>query len=133
MYGAGGEGKSFTMPRREAEMIYLYNSLMPLEDGVDDIEAFIDTNLSIKRVYQTLGYVQCLTPKAKMYMRRRRRYLLGEEALRLQGIWIKDAPSLRKFSDRQLHDLAGNAFCGLSFANALLVTLYLMSGATEGA
>ena len=96
MYGAGGEGKSFTMPLREAEIIYLYNLLKPLEDVADDIEAVIDTNLSIKRVYQTVGYVQCLTPKAKMYMRRRRRYLLGEEALRLQSIWMKDAPALRK-------------------------------------
>ena len=62
----------------------------------------------------SIGHGHCLTvtPKGFVWLAHRGRSLLGREALRLQGVHIPDLSMLEDlFSDTQLHDLAGNAFC----------------------
>ena len=53
----------------------------------------------------------CITPKHEWIVSSRKAPFTGEEALLLQGISLKPygAKLLKKFDDRQLRDLAGNA------------------------
>ena len=53
----------------------------------------------------------CITPKHEWIVSSRKAPFTGEEALLLQGISLKpyDATLLKKFDDKQLRDLAGNA------------------------
>lgn len=117
-------GRRVQVSRRESEIIYMMNELHPV-DPASDVEVTVDISQSIDRVAQGIGIVHCLTPGQKVFLRRRMRFLLGEESLRIQGLWAEDAAIIKSLSDKQLQDLAGNAFCSVSFASAFLA---LMSG-----
>ena len=53
--------------------------------------------------------VQCVTPSGSLWDRVYHRELLGIEALALQGVFV-DPATLDKYSNAELHNLAGNAF-----------------------
>lgn len=57
------------------------------------------------------GKVPCITPAAKLWLRRRRRLLSGDEKLALQGVNMqKFAKPLQSTSEGMKCKLAGNAF-----------------------
>ena len=109
----------FQLSRREAEIVFYLDKVSPSPDASIAEEA-MDVSQNIDRVHVGHDKVYCLTPGQRVFLRRRRRLLLGEEALRLQGLWRGDARALRTSSDAQLSDLAGNAFCITSFCSAFL-------------
>ena len=108
--------------RRRAEIIFL------MEKTVEGTEAEQCFNVSqtALRVGLATGKTCCLTPGAEVWLRNKGRLLKGEEALRIQGFWLVDRQRLAAFSDKQLRDLAGNAFSAGCVAKALLVLLAVM-------
>lgn len=120
--GAGSSAGSFAFTDREVEIVNLILIKYPLRPD-DDEELIIDVSQSIDRVTPMKNKFPCMTPNQRVYLCRRRRMLTGEEALRLQGLWREHVPFMDEMTDRQLHDLAGNAFCSVSFAACLLSLL----------
>ena len=97
--------------RREAEIGYLLESGLEVadDDELDEISA--DLNMSCSRVSTMNGRIVCLLPGATIWLFRRGRRLLGEEALHLQGCFVPDRLILKQnFTNSQLRDLGGNAF-----------------------
>jgi hypothetical protein len=79
------------------------------------------------------GLVPCLTPGGRVYLSHRCRLLLGQEALRLQGLFYPSPERLNIFEDKFLRDLAGNAFEASCCAAALFIVCVVLSrGASAG-
>lgn len=103
----------FGMSDRMAQ-VFAYDSILAPSTGTWG-ERVIDLSQSITRYASATDHMPCLTPKGCMFLRRRRRPVLGIESLALQGLELQHmcaAESYRSFSNTQLLDLAGNAFCG---------------------
>ena len=113
----------FGASERELEIIHLYEQIKPPQSV---LEEGLDVSQSIVRARFACGVVCCLTPGVRLFLRRRGRMLLGEEALRIQGLWSRDAVALQDFEDTQLLDLAGNAFSIGSFCSAFIVSLAVL-------
>jgi len=65
--------------------------------------------------------VGCLSPKGKVWLRRRRRVLFGLEALAIQGLVIEDYyETVKATSESTLKLLAGNAINFFNFAQGLV-------------
>ena len=85
-----------------------------------------DYSQSVARLPTKAGQSPCITPKAKLVCHRageNPRLLLGPERLQLQGLPSSSCPSLANFSNRELNDLAGNAFSGAAVSTAVLIML----------
>jgi site-specific DNA-cytosine methylase len=111
----------FSLHTREAEIVY-YTALVKPLSMTSDAEESIDLSQNLDRTAVKRWHVGCLTPGQRIWLRRHQRLLFGEEALRLQGYWRVDK-DVRSFTDGELKDLGGNAFCVGSFAISWLVTL----------
>eukprot|EP00969_Alexandrium_andersonii_P309322 13669787-Alexandrium_andersonii.AAC.1 len=57
----------------------------------------------------------CVTPRSRIYLRKRKRFMLDQEALSLQGVGPSMCEARVGYIDAQLRDLAGNAFSAFSF------------------
>ena len=123
-YTQAAYGTQQQISRREAEIIAFHVATTPEQEH--SLEEFEDVSQSIDRVTVMVDQSPCQTPNQRTFLRKRKRFLCGEEALRLQGLWLRDAPKIRSSSDRQLHELAGNAFCSMSVAHALVACLSVM-------
>ena len=94
-------------------------------------ERIVDLSQSITRAPATSGFCPTLTPgsRAHLLSRARPRALSGLERLRLQGfspdMATGRADAVKQFSERQLADLAGNAFSATHVAIAMLLSLVL--------
>ena len=110
--------------RRRAEIIFL------MEKTVEGTEAeqCLDVSQTALRVGLATGKTCCLTPGAEVWLRSEGRLLNGEEALHIQGFWLADRQRLAEFTDKQLRDLAGNAFSAGCVASALLALLAVVCG-----
>ena len=87
----------------------------------------LDISQSIDRTPFGRGRTACITPGAKMVLRRANRKIYGEESLMLQGLWARHVPgSLRAFEDAQLQNLAGNAFC-VGCSNKAIVAILMVA------
>ena len=110
--------------RREAEIGYLLESGLEVadDDELDEISA--DLNMSCSRVSTMNGRIVCLLPGATIWLFRRGRRLLGEEALHLQGCSVPDRSIFKNnITNRQLRDLGGNASNAGCFAGAFFAML----------
>lgn len=56
------------------------------------------------------NYAQCLLPPSLLWHTVRRRFVIGQEKLRIQGIFDEDLRDIGSFPQLLLGDLAGNAF-----------------------
>ena len=83
----------------------------------------LDANQSIDRIHKATDKVPCVCPSGILIMLNFKKGNLEEpqvvrisgiEALMLQFVPPSSIPNADKFTDRQLMDLAGNAFCGVA-------------------
>ena len=101
---------------REAEIIYYFDIVFPTDDMYEE-ESVLDVSQSLHRALSTVKLMPALTPRSRMLLRRRQRWLLAPEALAVQGYPDPDQACL--FSHRQIVDLCGNAF----HADSLMVSM----------
>lgn len=59
-----------------------------------------------------VGFLPTLCPKNTFWLVYENRPLSGPEALFLQGGDPNFLPALKQYTDKQIFDLGGNAFCG---------------------
>lgn len=79
---------------------------------------------SLNRIRPTVGRVPCVTPNARIWLRRRRRLLLGDEALCLQGLEIgKIRYVLESMPEQAKSTLAGNSFNFHCYAVGMVAAL----------
>ena len=93
-------------------------------------DRILDFSQGITRAPVGSGICPTLTPGSRAHLinRARPRALSGLERLRLQGLSLDTAASdaaVEQFSQRQLADLAGNAFSANHAAIAMLLSLAL--------
>lgn len=105
--------------RREGEVLHYMCSV---HDSTSE-EQIVDLSQGLDRVFFCKGKSCCLTPNAILWLRNHDRRLLGEEALRIQGLWLESRVVLRNFTDRQLRDLSGNSFSAGCLMTAVLSLL----------
>ena len=130
----------YNLTDREDAVLHFYEGKHPLEqqgDGEDvELEDWVDVSQSLgdrSRYIEKSSTVNTLLPGSKWVMRHRRRVLSGIEALSIQGLHWKSYEAhgthwkvIRSmFTDRQLCDLAGNAFDANSMLVALVVAMKL--------
>jgi hypothetical protein len=84
----------------------------------------VDVGQTITRMPVGVGRTPCIIPRSNLWMRRNFRMVESPEALRLQGLIGLDLSRLGEFSDAELFDLAGNAFCGTNCLAILLAALH---------
>ena len=98
--------------------------------GVDEYREhtsrFIEVGRVIGRSHVSEGFVHAITPNTRRYCTRRCRLLSGAECMRLMSLFFP-AHKVRKFSDRLLHSLAGNAFDAGCYGAALMATIVTLS------
>ena len=85
-----------------------------------------------RRAYD--GEVACLTPKGRVYLPHRHRFLLGLEALRLQNVWYsasQESCVLEQFPQAFQYNLAGNAMEGCCLAAVILSCVCVISSQEE--
>ena len=94
--------------------------------GHDELMVGLESSLYRAPTKKT-GISPCLVPNSKIWLASYARFVLGVEALLMQGADPTDFPSLRPgaWSNSFLQDLAGNAFCTPQFAAWFLSTLRL--------
>ena len=100
------------LSERERDVLRLYYALFARQ-GVDlrSVDWFLDVSQGIGRVPVGRGICPCLCPNGRVWSTLRGRLLTGREKMSLQGLVCgDDYPAWQSFSDRQLSDLAGNAF-----------------------
>ena len=119
------------------QRLHLLHHLEQQGDGEDvELEDWVDVSQSLgdrSRYIEKSSTVNTLLPGSKWVMRHRRRVLSGIEALSIQGLHWKSYEAhgthwkvIRSmFTDRQLCDLAGNAFDANSMLVALVVAMKL--------
>ena len=108
------------MCSREAEVLHFHDRLSPVDLMATDDE-LLDLSQSLGRARGSRGLVPTIHPTARLWLRRRSRWLLAPEAVRCQGF---DVPvGLPAWTHRQVFDLIGNSFHGDSCIAALVVAL----------
>lgn len=82
------------------------------------------------------NYAQCLLPPSLLWHTVRHRFVIGQEKLRIQGIFDEDLRDLASFPQLLLGDLAGNAFtttvCLVNFVSVASVAAIAMQAAKDG-
>ena len=112
--------QSARMTERECEIVHFYDRTNSVELLAAEDQA-LDLSQSIVRAAFAGGVMPCITPRSRLWLRRRRRWLLAPEAVACQGY---DAPTnLSDWSHRQVLDLIGNSFHGESSLLSLAVAL----------
>jgi len=108
---------------REIDMLNFNGVEVP-----DNTLRVINLQPAIDRVRVLSQNFECITPKSRVWISSRSRFLLGMEALAVQGIHYGPQDSVaREWPDKVLMDLAGNAFHTGSCA-AALVSVYAVLG-----
>jgi site-specific DNA-cytosine methylase len=74
-------------------------------------EQVADVLQSINRVPTATGATPCILPHGLLWLRGRMRLMQANECLAAQGFPLYARPELANFSDVEVVDLAGNAFC----------------------
>ena len=108
---------------REAEITHDVDRTAPMSEVFAE-DSLIDLSQSLNRGHCSRSVMPCITPGARLWLRRRCRWLLAPEAVSCQGY---AAPSgMRNFTHRQVIDLVGNSFhcdsCLVSLAVAFAST-----------
>ncbi len=117
------------LTEREQDALRIFYAKCRLKDGLDlaAVECFIDVSQGLGRMPHGRSVCPCLCPNGRIWSTSLGRLLTGREKMALQGLWCGDAVAeLRAFSDRDLSDLAGNAFSTtvcMAVALAVLATL----------
>ena len=108
---------------REAEYLHYLDRMCPMELlAVED--EIIDVSQSLGRESgRHAGRFPCVTPQSRLWLRRRRRWVLAPVANAAQGYDSPPGNLLRQFTHRQVIDLVGNSFHGDSCLAALAVAL----------
>ena len=106
--------------------ILLLNLCQHSYPGLQEGVVTVMSSAKFSRIYR--GSFPCQVPNAKFWILGHNRLQTGAEGLMLQGVDLVDIPSFgigagRRWSDRFLQDLAGNAFCVYQFAVWLLACL----------
>lgn len=99
---------------------FLRGTLLTLSSRIIDLSQGLDRELD----QRASGLAGCLTPRGQHFITSRGRPLLGIEALALQGIPI-DRLLLSNDSQKDLHDLAGNAMSSTVVGAAILSALII--------
>jgi len=76
------------------------------------------------------GFLPCVTPGGLLWSTKRRRLLVGREKLFGQGIFPKQ-PMLPGTEQDLESDLAGNAFCTLSYLSVLVALFVSLGSASQ--
>ena len=105
---------------REAEYIHYEERVKPVILIASEDEV-LDVSQGLGRGLHTADTIPTITPVARLWLRRRKRWLVAPEAIRAQGYDLP--PGARRFSHRQILDLIGNSFHGDSLIAALCVAL----------
>ena len=98
------------LPRRCREIIFFWDETRPVP--VSPEEEVLDLAQSLSRVPHCTNAVPCILPNSIMWLRRRFRVVEPNEALVLQGLPLLSHHQLASWSQAELMNLAGNAFCG---------------------
>ena len=111
------------LTEREAEIVHYLDrtcpvALLAIEDELVDL----GQNLGRQSTRHS-GCVPCVTPGSRLWLRRRRRWMLAPEAIVAQGFDPPRSDLLRRYSHRQVFDVVGNSFHGDSCLSALAVAL----------
>lgn len=106
--------------------VLLLNLCQHSYPGLQDGVVTVMSSAQFSRICR--GKFPCQVPNAKFWILGYNRLQTGAEGLMLQGVDLVDIPSFgigagRRWSDRFLQDLAGNAFCVYQFAVWLLACL----------
>lgn len=110
-----------TLPHRYADLLAHIEAKCPLMS--DSTEVTLDMSQSLNRIHLTKDKLSTLTGRGEKWLRKRARPLCGIECLQAQGFncsALED--TLATFPNRDLKDLAGNAFCAVSVAQLLTAT-----------
>ena len=79
---------------------------------------------NLDRIRPSIGRVPCITPGAKIWLRRRRRFLLGQEMFGLQGLDPgKYRAILASTAERTQKSLSGNALSFHCYAIGMIAAL----------
>ena len=131
-------------PFSDPEILRDYPGLLALGDrelellrhhriDIPDLQAArtIDTSQTALRTRPSkAGRSYCLTPKARMYLTHRCRFVHGMEALRLQNVWYgshAEDELLRMFGNATLFDMAGNAMEGCCLSCVIMASVCVLS------
>ena len=108
---------------REAEYINFLDRTSPVEQlAIEDEVVDISQSLG-RQPNRHCGYVPCILPGSRLWLRRRKRFLLAPEAIKAQGV---DQPAfglLSHFDHRTVVDIVGNSVHADSCLCALTVAL----------
>ena len=126
-YGEDFSKLTAGMSDRMREVVYYYTN-RPMQPPLPpEVETCHDVNMSIHFDSCTLGMAPCIVSTSRIWLRKAQCELSGKELLRLQG-WPLEV-SLKAgdppYTESQLCDLAGNAFCGY-VVSGVLITLFAM-------
>ena len=110
----------FGIGPRAAEYIHYEERMRPVSLIASEDEV-LDVSQGLGRGLHAANTIPTITPAARLWLRRRKRWLLAPEAIRAQGYDLP--PGARKFKHRQILDLIGNSFHGDSLIAALCVAL----------
>lgn len=108
------------LPDRCREIVYYLDEV----HGRPAVEEVVDLGQSINRTTRGEGFTPCLLPNSIMWARLAFRELEPPESLALQGLPWFGYDRLSGYSNRELFNLAGNAFCG---NNALALVMAAFS------
>ena len=112
-----------SIPERQKQCIWFHERKPNSSRCATNREKVYDTNMNLSwQVEPPEGaQIGCLTSTTRGWILNLRRPLLGAEALYLQGFHYKHLRNSDKhFSQANLMDLAGNAFCGFACAAILI-------------
>jgi hypothetical protein len=111
---------------READILIYLNVKFP-----ESARRFINVGPSINRCRATTDF-PCMTPRQRIWITDKARMLTGYEAMLVQGLYYPGKDDVvRSWSDRALHDLAGNAFHSGCFAAVALATMVAVAVAMD--
>ena len=108
---------------REAEYIHFLGRTSPMEQLAIEDE-LVDISQSLGRQSNRhCGYVPCILAGSRIWLRRRKRFLLAPEAIKAQGFDPPASCLLKRFDHRRVFDIVGNSFHADSCLCALTVAL----------
>ena len=108
---------------REAQYIHFLDRVSPMQELTIE-EELVDLSQSLGRESgRHAGRIPCITPNSRLWLRRRRRWLLPPEAIVAQGFDVPPQEQLQQFGHRQLLDLIGNSFHGDSLLISIAVAI----------
>jgi len=116
-----------TLSDRERGVLELVEAAAPPNDAEENDEEIWDLSQTVKRGGVVASGLPCLKPTGKPWLKKRRRLLLPEERLAIQGIFAHEE-IFSQFSSAFKSELAGNAFSGPVF----LVIFLALCGALAG-